>query len=270
MSILRAIGYAALAGAAFMEAKKQLQNGGSGPVIAVGRLPSGTPGEQTRLPSGSVPQDEDPADTHRAKIAIDRAGRVILKATTHRVGTISERVGHIRDLINKSSLLPEIFEASRAIVGTKCGTKGNMRWCTTPKDYLAEVRAVYRAVQDPNSPWALRYVRDHAKVDQFTRADKILKVRGEDCDGGTILLCSLLMSIGYPVKMRVIQDKMSSSWSHIYPLVGLPPQRPSMWVPMDWSIYPFKPLGWQATGAEEVAKTGKPSGMVTRLQDFDV
>ena len=91
-----------------------------------------------------------------------------------------------------------------------------------------------------------------------------------NCDDGTILLGALLRAVGYPVKARVIQDNGSSTWSHIYLLVGVPPTGPKKWVPLDWSVYPFRPAGWEAPGAKQVALTGEPAGIVVKVKDFNV
>lgn len=228
-----------------------------------------------------------PGEDQWMQNSIHRASGMLQKASLHQVRNLSERVAFIQKAIFDSagdrararrglkpksgSLQPEIAEAARAIVSRKCRTTtGGVRWCTAPKDYEAEVVAVFKAVQDAKSPIALRYVRDHAYVDQFTAAKKMIRVRGEDCDGGTILLGSLLMSIGYPIRLRVIQDSKASTWSHIYLLVGLPPQSPTKWVPLDWSVYPFQRAGWQAPGANQVALSGRPAGVVTRVRDFEV
>jgi hypothetical protein len=141
--------------------------------------------------------------------------------------------------------------------------------CVPEKDWEAEIRALFTAVRDAASPMALRYTRDHAEIDQFHSADKLLKLKGGDCDDGTILLGSMLRAVGYPIRLRVIQDTGSSTWSHIYLLVGLPPMAPEKWVALDWSV-PGKPAGWEAPGAKEVALSGRPSGVVTRLIDFKV
>lgn len=219
----------------------------------------------------ALPRDVAPGEDERAAAALGRADGAILKrGTLHRVGNIDERVSYIRRRINEDSLKPQVREAAIALVSKKCGTRDGLRWCTTPKDYGAEIKTIYAAVQQAKSPIALRYVRDHAKVDQFTAANKLLRLRGGDCDDGTILLGSLLLSIGYPVRCRVVQDVNSRSWSHIYLLVGMPPGNPSVWVPLDWSVYPYKPAGWEPPGASECAKTGQPAGMITRVKDFAV
>jgi len=203
--------------------------------------------------------------------AMLRAGGIIEKATTRTVSSIQERVDYIAERIRKDSLKPIVREKALAVLTRKCETgSGGKRWCIAPKDYENEIRALYAAVQDANSDVAIRYVRDHIAVDQFHAADKLMRLKGGDCDDGTILLGAMLRSVGYPVKMRVIQDRASPTWSHIYLLVGLPPTNPNKWVPLDWSVYPFKNPGWEAPGAAQVALSGKPAGMVTKLRDFEV
>lgn len=204
--------------------------------------------------------------------ALRQPATTFQRGTIHRVGNINERVAFITDRIRKDSLKPEIREKALNVLSRKCPApdgKGK-QWCVEPKNYEAEIVALYRAVQDANSDLALRYVRDHAEVDQFTAADKLIKVKGGDCDDGTILLGSLLRAVGYPVKARVVQDTNSPSWSHIYLLVGTPPTGPTKWVPLDWSMYPFKPAGWEAPGARQAALTGEPHGIIVKVKDFDV
>lgn len=203
--------------------------------------------------------------------ALKRAGGVLTRGTLHRVGNINERVRFITDRIKADSLKPEIREKALAVLGRKTrGPDGAMQWAVEPKNYEAEIVALYNAVQDPKSDIALRYVRDHATVDQFTAADKLMRINGGDCDDGTILLGALLRSVGYPVKARVVQDNGSDTWSHIYLLVGTPPTNPRKWVPLDWSVYPYKPPGWEAPGAKQVALTGQPAGIIVKVKDFDV
>lgn len=201
--------------------------------------------------------------------AMLKAPKVISKVTTRTVADIKERVSYIQDRIRKDSLKPEIREKALAVLTRKCKTQNGVRWCVEEKDHEAEVRALFTAVRDAASPLALRYTRDHVEVDQFHSADKLLKLKGGDCDDGTILLGAMLRAVGYQVRLRVIQDVNSSSWSHIYLLVGIPPPSPTKWIALDWSM-PGKPPGWEAPGAKSVALNGRPSGMVTRLMDFKV
>lgn len=89
------------------------------------------------------------------------------------------------------------------------------------------------------------------------------------CDDGTIRLAAWLMSVGYPVKERVIQAKGEPSWSHIYLVTGIPPMRPSRWVALDWSVTTATP-GWEAPGAKETLQTGRPHGVVARVKDVEI
>jgi hypothetical protein len=155
------------------------------------------------------------------------------------------------------------------VLTRKCDTANGKQWCVPEKDFEAEIEALFRAVRDANSDSALRYTRDHIEVDQFHSVEKLLQLKGGDCDDGTILLGSMLRSVGYPVRLRVIQSNQSSTWDHIYLLVGIPPTNPKKWIALDWSV-PGKEPGWEAPGAKQVALSGKPSGLVTKLMDFAV
>jgi hypothetical protein len=189
-------------------------------------------------------------------------GRVIKSSKMHKVRNIEERVGYIKKLIQRDSTSPRVKEAVARILGRKCGDK----WCVPPKNYSGEVAALFNAVHDPKSPYALRYTRDHVTVDQFSSVSDLMDMKIGDCDDGAIYLAALLTSAGYPVKLRVIQAKGAPSWSHIYVLAGAPPNGPTKWVPLDWSV--DRPAGWEVGGASQSAQLGQPAGMVERVKDF--
>jgi hypothetical protein len=99
------------------------------------------------------------------------------------------------------------------------------------------------------------------------------------CDDYVVLLGSMLMSVGHPVRMRVVatrQEGVADSkapWSHIYLLTPTTFDNPNakwtaMWLSVDGSM--DKPLGWEAPGAREVAATGKPSGIIARVRDYSL
>ena len=170
------------------------------------------------------------------------------------VRNIDERLGIITRLIRKGSLDPKVREATLGILTRKCGVDGNRRWCVPEKDWEAEVRAIFNATRDPNSPTAIRYVRDHPDVDVFTAAGKTLfRLHGEDCDGQAIAVGARLRSVGYPVRCRIIQAKNANTWSHIYLAVGLPPMGPTTWMPLDTTV-PGAAPGWEAPNAYVIAK----------------
>lgn len=96
-----------------------------------------------------------------------------------------------------------------------------------------------------------------------------------NCDDSCIVLGSMLMSVGHPVRLRIVatrQDGVADSkapWSHIYLLTPTTFDNPNAkWLSVDGSM--DKPLGWEAPGAREVAATGKPSGIIARVRDYSL
>lgn len=94
------------------------------------------------------------------------------------------------------------------------------------------------------------------------------------CDDYVVLLGSMLMSIGHPIRIRVIQTQDKGSWSHVYlttPRYFMDDPRyraDAAWEAVDCSV--DKPCGWEAPGAKEVFKTGKPHGIVSKVKDFQM
>lgn len=201
-------------------------------------------------------------------------------------GSIENRLKMIAELVRKGGKTAAIHEQAKVILTKKCPDRsrpGRETWCVPPKDWRAEVLAIHRAICDPNEEAAARYVRDMLRADTFSAAHRTAFVtHAEDCDGLTILEGALLESVGHPVRLRVVAANGKGSWSHIYLLTGLPPEKPDEWVPLDPSM-PEKPAGWQADGAADVARSGKrasdgralgtgqsPAGIVSRVLDYSV
>lgn len=87
-----------------------------------------------------------------------------------------------------------------------------------------------------------RYVYDPPDLDTFATARLSLEAGGGDCDDATILFCALLKSIGFEVKARVISvSDDPENWVHIYPLVGLPKDDPTEWMPLDITVADYLP-----------------------------
>ena len=103
----------------------------------------------------------------------------------------------------------------------------------------------------------VRYTLDPAGVELFQKASRSVDIGIGDCDDQTIVLGSLLQSVGVPVRLRVIGLKGRDKFQHIYLLFGLPPHAPQKWTPLD----PSRPeaAGWELPDAER--------GL---LQDYEV
>lgn len=86
-----------------------------------------------------------------------------------------------------------------------------------------------------------RYVYDPDEVDTFATAKLSLEAGGGDCDDATILFCALAKSLGFFTMARVISVADDpENWVHVYPLVGLPKDDPTLWVPLDMTVSGYR------------------------------
>ncbi len=105
----------------------------------------------------------------------------------------------------------------------------------TPKDYVGEIDALFRWVQRN-----VRYTKDPFQVELLHAARRMLELRAGDCDDMTILLGSLVKSIGHPVRLVLTgpDARKRDLYSHIY----LEAQHQGDWIPLDATM-PFG-MGW--------------------------
>lgn len=78
------------------------------------------------------------------------------------------------------------------------------------KDWSAEVRALHSFVRD-----RIRYIRDIRGVETLHTPEKILDQEQGDCDDKSVLLASLLESIGHPTRFVAIGFK-PGTFSHVF------------------------------------------------------
>jgi hypothetical protein len=104
-----------------------------------------------------------------------------------------------------------------------------------PKDYLGEINALFRWVQRH-----VRYTKDPFQVEVLHSPRRMLELRAGDCDDMTILLGSLVKSIGHPVRIVLTgpNARRPDLFSHIY----LEAQCQGDWIPLDATM-PFD-MGW--------------------------
>lgn len=139
---------------------------------------------------------------------------------------IRATLGHVQALIHQG--LMDFFVRQKAIdILLKEGIQ--------PKDYLGEIRALFNFVQQN-----VRYTKDPYQVETLHTARRMLELRAGDCDDMTILLASLLGSIGHPVRLVIVGPDPSQPrhFSHIY----LEAFCKGSWIPLDATM-PF-PMGW--------------------------
>lgn len=256
--------YWLLAGGFILSALANMKNGVEGPFEPGSIKGLGEDEEQKALPAGA-----------KRKAIIGKP-----KLKQYDIEDIDDRVALVGDLIRKGSLSPDLRERTVEILSQKCDMLGRIdkngsRWCIPEKNCIAEVKALFEAVRNPKSKYAVRYTRDALLADVFTAPERtLLKSHGGDCDDYVILLGSMLMSVGHQVKLRVIAtrrqgvDDRIAPWSHIYLITPTDFEDTRKWISVDASM--DKPLGWEAPGAAQVAQNGRPAGIVARVRDYDV
>lgn len=78
------------------------------------------------------------------------------------------------------------------------------------RDYAAEVKRLHAFVRD-----RIRYVRDIRGVETLQDAERTLTLKSGDCDDKSVLLASLLESIGHRTRFRAV-GVSPNRFSHVY------------------------------------------------------
>lgn len=164
-----------------------------------------------------------------------------------RVGIFTQhKINTIKNLIRKYGT-QEIIDGKpnpiRGIAARILTKKIGTRWAVSERDYINEIKAIYTWVQNN-----IRYQRDPYKKDIIETPIRTLALRIADCDAMTTLIGSLLVSVGYPVQVKVIQQKEGKDLD-VYLLVGIPPGQPKRWLPIN-AIF-NKPIGYQPPRSKE-------------------
>lgn len=176
------------------------------------------------------------------------SGKKNYKTQIRPAGSIDNRVSYIVKTIQKGRTDPRMRAFAVQAVSRKCGKK----WCVPERDWWGEVRSVFGAIREN-----VRYIRDIHNIDTFQAPGRTLEFGGGDCDDYSITLGSALQSIGFPIKVRIVQSEGSPDYNHVFLLVGLPPRNPSGWYSLDASVN--KPAGWHA-----------PKSALRKIKDYDV
>jgi len=149
---------------------------------------------------------------------------------------IDDRLDWICFEINLGKRDPRVRQIAGAILAKK-GPGGD--WEVPERDWEAEVAAIYWWVRNN-----VRYTRDIHEVELFQKPRRTLETKIADCDDLSILIGSLLQTVGYPVILRVI-GLGGNTYQHIFPMAGIPPDEPQRYVALDASR--GEGPGWEVT-----------------------
>ena len=103
-----------------------------------------------------------------------------------------------------------------------------------PKDRVGEVQALYEYVRD-----RIRYIRDVAGVETIQIPAVTMELEAGDCDDKSVLLATMLESIGHPTRFVATGYRAPQSFSHVYVETLLN----DAWIPLDATT--DKPFGWE-------------------------
>ena len=146
-----------------------------------------TPHRGAPLGSAGLPEQQQRTTTKNGVLVVNDGVRTI---KFHPAGNIDNRVKFIVDQIRKDSADPKTVTEARAIVSGKCKVeRGGVNWCVEVKDWLGELKMLFWAITNPNSPYAMRYTRDHATIDMFGSSESHRRLPAGDCFvHGTLVL----------------------------------------------------------------------------------
>ena len=113
------------------------------------------------------------------------------------------------------------------------------------KDWLGEVKNLHRFVRDH-----IRYIRDIRDVETVAFPEITLELGQGDCDDKSVLLASLLESIGHPTRFIAVGFK-PHNYSHVY----LETKIGNTWIGLE-TTEPVE-VGWQ------------PKGVMARMEIFN-
>jgi transglutaminase-like putative cysteine protease len=131
----------------------------------------------------------------------------------------TDRINYLVGLIEEGSQDPQIREFTLNLLNAKG---------VPSYDYLGEIKAIFEWVRDN-----ITYRRHVLCRDSFTTAKRVMELRSGDCDNCVVLLNSMLTSVGVPTGMRLVSSSLDKPFHHIYSLAGIPPTKPSQWIPLD-------------------------------------
>lgn len=103
------------------------------------------------------------------------------------------------------------------------------------KDRFGEINSLFDWVRRN-----IRYTRDIFRVELLHTPRRMLELKAGDCDDMTILLGSMLVSTGHPVRLVLVgfRPHRPHVYSHIYPEVLVD----SRWLALDATMP--RPIGW--------------------------
>ncbi len=113
---------------------------------------------------------------------------------------VQQTLRMMRQLVNQCKTNIQIRQAATNII-----------FLTPEKDEYSEAEALFNMVRD-----SIRYVKDVNDIETLSTPMMTLEGRIGDCDDQTVLLASLLESVGYPTRFVIEGYTTSGEYEHVY------------------------------------------------------
>lgn len=130
-----------------------------------------------------------------------------------RLYSIPDGVGGIRCTLSAMRALVRHYRADPNI---RARTITLLR-LTPEKDAPSEIRTIFEFVRDH-----VRYVQDVHETETLTTPDKTLQLLAGDCDDKSVLLATMLESVGYATRFVIAGYNTPNVFEHVYVEAMLP------------------------------------------------
>jgi Transglutaminase-like superfamily len=125
---------------------------------------------------------------------------------------VEQTINQMRSLVDEALRDPSINRLARDIVQS-----------APAFDDYAEAQALYNWVRQ-----TIRFTKDPVNKETLYPPAELLKIRAGDCDDISMLMGTLLMSVGYPARLMTVAAN-GDEFSHVY----AEGQINGQWIPMD-------------------------------------
>ena len=129
---------------------------------------------------------------------------------------VEQTINEMRGLVDEALRDPQIHRLARDIVQS-----------VPAFDDLAEANALYEWVRRN-----IRFTKDPVNKETLYPPAELLKIRAGDCDDISMLLATLLMSVGYEARLMTVAAS-GDEFSHVYVEANINGQ----WIPLDPARY---------------------------------
>ena len=170
------------------------------------------------------------------------SGMPYMEAFNIHSDNLDDRMDHLIDEVWEGIQDPKIQQLASKILE---------EYDVPSRDWEGETKAVFEWVRSN-----IRYTRDPEGLELFRKPMRTVQLKIADCDDMSILICSLLGTIGHTLLLRVI-GVTSDEPEHIYPIDLLPPGNPTYAIALD-ATRPEQ-MGWEV-----------PEKQMLFKEDFDI